>query len=170
MSISPNQTRRSRSFVGPVILIVIGLGALVSNLGGDWFAAAFVPLAIGIAFLAAYAASPKYGYLVPGGILIGIGAGLLAASLYRVTDTDTGAYAAIGGGIGFLLIYALDFLVSASAARWWPVIPGSLMVMAGAGMVSGNRELIRQLGLWSPVLLIALGVVILLARFRKPAA
>lgn len=170
MSTNPNQMRRSRSFVGPVILIVIGLGALVSNLGGDWFAGSFVPLAIGFAFLVAYAASRRYGYLVPGGILTGIGMGLLAASLFRVANTDTGAYAAIGGGIGFLMIYALDLLVSASADRWWPVIPGSLMVVAGTGLVSGNQELIRQLGLWSPVLLIALGVAILLARFRKPVA
>lgn len=170
MSTSPHQMRRSRSFVGPVILIVIGLGALVSNLGGDWFAGSFVPLAIGFAFLVAYAASRKYGYLVPGGILTGIGASLLAASVFRVTDTDAGAYAAIGGGIGFLLIYALDLLVSASAHRWWPVIPGSLTVVAGAGMMSGSQELIRQLGLWSPVLLIALGVVILVARLRKPVA
>jgi hypothetical protein len=170
MSTSPNQMRGSRSFVGPVILIVIGLAALANNLGGDRFAGGFVPLAIGIAFLVAYAASRKYGYLVPGGILTGIGAGLLAASLFRVTDTDAGAYAAIGGGIGFLLIYGLDLMVSPSAGRWWPVIPGSLMVVAGTGMVSGNQELIRQLGQWSPVLLIALGVVILVARFRQPAA
>ena len=41
------------------------------------------------------------------------------------------------------------------------------MVLAGAGMVSGNQELIRQLGDWSPVLLIALGVAILIVRFRS---
>jgi len=153
-----------------VIRVVNGVGALVSSLGGNWFMGAFVPLAIGFAFLVAYAVSRKYGYLVPGGILTGIGAGLLAASLFRVADADTGAYAAIGGGISFLLIYAVDVLITASAARWWPVIPGTLMVVAGTGMVSGNQELIRQLGLWSPVLLIALGVVILVARLRRPAA
>jgi hypothetical protein len=169
MSTSPNRLRSSRWFVGPVILIVIGIAALANNLGGESFTGDLVPLAIGVAFLVAYAASRKYGYLVPGGILTGIGAGLLAASLLRVTDTDAGAYAAIGGGIGFLLVYGLDLLVSASTDRWWPVIPGGLMVVAGTGLLSGNQELIRQLGLWSPVVLIALGVAILIARFRQPA-
>jgi hypothetical protein len=164
----PSQKRRSRSYLGPVLLIVIGIGALVSNLGGDVFGGGFVPFAVGVAFLVAYAATRKYGFLVPGGILTGIGAALLAAS--QLSATDTGAYAAIGGGIGFLFIYALDVVVSGTAARWWPVIPGGLMVVAGTGMASGNQELIRQLGLWSPAVLIVLGLAILLARFRQPSA
>jgi hypothetical protein len=169
MSTSLDRRRRSRWFVGPAILIVIGIAALANNLGFDSFAGNFASLAIGGAFLVAYAVSRRYGYLVPGGILTGVGVGLVAASLLRVADADTGAYAAIGGGVGFLLIYALDLLVSGSADRWWPVIPGSLMVVAGAGMLTGNQELMRQLGLWSPVLLIGLGVAILVARFRQPA-
>jgi len=44
------------------------------------------------------------------------------------------------------------------------------MVVAGASMAGGNQELIRQLGLWSPVLLIVLGLVSLVARFRQPSA
>ena len=163
---NPNQTRRSRSYVGPVVLIVIGLGALASNFAGERFAEAFVPLAIGAAFLVAYAATRRYGYLVPAGILGGIGSGILAASLVSVTDT--GPYAAIGGGIGFLFIYVVDLAVTGAASRWWPVIPGALMVLSGASLASGNQELIRQLGLWSPVLLIVLGLVILLTRVRQP--
>ncbi|HEY5034544.1 MAG TPA: hypothetical protein VIJ30_05430 [Candidatus Dormibacteraeota bacterium] len=168
MVTNPNQVRRSRSSVGPVLLIVIGIGALLSNLGGDVFGGGFVPFAVGVAFLVAYAATRKYGFLVPGGILTGIGAAILAAT--QLSATDTGAYAAIGGGIGFLLIYALDVVVSGTAARWWPVIPGGLMVVAGASMAGGNQELIRQLGLWSPVVLIVLGLVSLVARFRQPSA
>jgi hypothetical protein len=168
MDTNPNQVRGSRSYVGPVLLIVIGLGALVANFGGDRFSGAFVPLAIGILFLVAYAATRNYGYLVPGGILTGAGSGVLAASL--VSTTDTGAYAAIGGGIGFLLIYTLDLLVSGHSARWWPVIPGVLMVVAGTGLASGNQELIRQFGLWSPVLLIVLGLILLVARSRQPSS
>ncbi len=168
MDTIPNQKRRSRSYLGPVLLIVIGIGALVSNFGGDVFAGGFVPFAVGVAFLVAYAATRRYGFLVPGGILTGVGAAILAAS--QMSATDTGAYAAIGGGIGFLMIYALDVVVSGTAARWWPVIPGGLMVVAGTGMASGNQELVRQLGLWSPALLIVLGLVILVARFRQPSA
>lgn len=168
MNAIPTQKRRSRSYLGPVLLIVIGIGALVSNFGGDVFAGGFVPFAVGTAFLVAYAATRRYGFLVPGGILTGIGAALMAASQFSATDT--GAYAAIGGGLGFLFIYAVDVVVSGTAARWWPVVPGGLMVVAGTGLASGNQELIRQFVLWSPVLLIVLGLLILVARFRQPSA
>lgn len=164
MEVHPKQARSSSSYVGAVLLIVIGLGVLVNNLGGQRFGGSFVPLAVGVAFLVAYAVDRKYGYLVPGGILTGVGAGMLTASLLNVSDQ--GALAAIGGGIGFLLIYAVDLITSGTAARWWPVIPGSLMVVAGASVASNNNDVIRQLGQWSPLLLIALGVWILVARSR----
>lgn len=164
MDTNPNQRLRSRSYVGPVVLIVIGLGVLLSNLTGDRFGGGFIPFAIGIVFLTAYAATRKYGYLVPGGILTGVGAGVLAESF--IGGTESGALVVIGGGIGFLAIYALDLIVSGAGARWWPVVPGGLMLLAGTSMVSGNQELLRQLGSWSPVLLIALGVWILIRRSR----
>jgi uncharacterized membrane protein len=164
MEIRPKQARSSSSYVAAVLLIVIGLGVLVNNLGGGRFGGSFVPLAVGVAFLVANAVARKYGYLVPGGILTGVGAGMLTASLLNVSDQ--GALAAIGGGIGFLLIYAIDLIVSGAAARWWPVIPGSLMVVAGASVAGDNQEAIRRLGQWSPLLLIALGIWILVARSR----
>lgn len=164
MSTNPNRMQRSRSYVGPVVLIVIGLGVLLSNLTGDRFGGSFIPLAIGLVFLVAYAATRKYGFLVPGGILTGVGAGVLAESLYGVTQSGT--FVVIGGGIGFLAIYVLDLIVSGDGARWWPVVPGALMVLIGTTMLSGNQELTRQLGLWSPALLVLLGVWILVRRSR----
>ena len=89
---------------------------------------------------------------------------MLTASLLNVSDQ--GALAAIGGGIGFLLIYAIDLIATGAPARWWPVIPGSLMVVLGASVAGDSQEAIRRIGQWSPVLLIALGIWILAARTR----
>jgi len=52
--------------------------------------------------------------------------------------------------------------------RWWPVIPGGLMVLIGAGSAGENQGFVRQLEIWSPLLLVAVGVLILIARRRQP--
>jgi hypothetical protein len=162
-----DMTRNSGAYVGATLLIVIGLCALVANLWGSKYVYESVPFAIGVAFLVAYALTRQYGYLVPGGILSGVGAGLLTSSLLNASDG--GPYTVIGGGIGFLLIFCVDMLVSRITMRWWPVIPGGLMVLIGTGMAGENQDLIRQFEIWSPLLLIALGVVILVARIRQPS-
>lgn len=168
MDIAPRHTHNSGAYVGAAFLIVIGLFALIANLGGPRIGEEAVPLVIGIAFMVAYGMTSRYGFLVPGGILTGVGGGIWLASLLGATDN--GPYAVIGGGLGFLLIYALDILRSGRSARWWPVVPGVLMVLVGSGMAAGNQELVRQIGTWSPVLLIALGLWILFARSRQTRA
>jgi hypothetical protein len=165
MEISPKQTRNSGAYVGATLLILIGLFALMANLGGPRIGEEAVPLGVGIAFMVAYALTRRYGFLVPGGILTGVGGGIWIASL--VGASDNGPYAVIGGGLGFLLIYALDILLSGRAARWWPVVPGVVMLVVGSGMATGDQELVRQIGIWSPLLLIALGIWILVARGRQ---
>jgi hypothetical protein len=152
--------------VGATLLIVIGLCALVANLWGSKYVYESIPLAIGVAFLVAYALTRQYGFLVPGAILFGVGAGLLASSLLNASDG--GPYVVIGGGIGFLLIFCVDMLVSGNTNCWWPVIPGGLMVLVGAGTAGENQGFIRQLEVWSPILLVALGVFILVAHLRQP--
>lgn len=164
MEIQGRHSRSTGSYVGALILIVIGVAALVANLGGSKYVEESVLVVIGVAFLIAYAFTRRYGYLVPGGILTGFGAGVLASSL--VGTGDGGPYAVIGGGLGFLLIFALDYLVARVSVRWWPVIPGGALVLTGSAMTGAGDAYVRQLQTWSPVLLIALGIAILLARVR----
>jgi hypothetical protein len=165
MQISPRQTSHpSGAYVGGAVLIVIGLLALVSNLSGINDIGEAIPLGIGLAFIAAYAMTRHYGFLVPGGILTGIGSGILAAFVVGVTDNGT--YVVLGGGLGFLLIYAVDLLVTQVTLRWWPVIPGAAMLVIAGGMATQNQGLIRDMGLWSPLVLVVIGVWILVARSR----
>jgi hypothetical protein len=159
------KARNSGAYVGAAILIVIGLIALVANLGGSSYVYQSIPLVIGVAFLLAYSLTRQYGFLVPGGILTGVGAGVLTSSLSD--PAAGGAYVVLAIGLGFLLIFAVDVLVSRATSRWWPVIPGGLMLLIGTGIASDSEGVTRQLQVWSPVLLIALGVLILLARVRE---
>jgi hypothetical protein len=165
MDISPRRSRNSGAYFGAAILILIGVVALIANLGGPRIGEEAIPFAIGIAFMVGYAFTRRYGYLVPGGILTGVGGGIWLASLLGVSDN--GPYTLIGGGLGFLLIYALDAARTGLAARWWPIVPGALMVVAGAGTAAQNQGWAQQIGNWSPLLLIVLGIWIIVARGRQ---
>ncbi len=174
MAVTPNQAPpalgghgSSGAYVGAAILIVIGSLALIGNLYGSQYTDQAIPLGIGLAFLVAYALTRKYGFLVPGAILTGIGGGLFTASL--AGTADNGPYVVLGGGFGFLLIFAIDAIVAGSANRWWPIIPGGAMILSGSAMATQNEGLLRQFGAWSPLLLVLLGLWILIARAR-PAA
>ena len=160
-----NTSRGSGAFVGAAILIVIGVAALIGNLGGGQYVGESLALAIGVAFLVAYVMTRQYGYLVAGGILSGVGAGVLIGS--ALNASDSGSFATIGGGLGFLLIYAVDVVAGRVSSRWWPVVPGALMLVAGTSTVNDSAGLARQFEIWSPVLLIALGVLILISRGRR---
>ena len=168
MDTNAKPDRRSGAYVGGAVLIAIGLIALLANLGGSTFFYQTIPLAIGVAFFAAYILTRQYGFLVPAGILTGVGAGFLAASAFNIADN--GAYAAIGGGLGFLCIFVIDVLVSGSAQRWWPVVPGGLMVVIGAGNAPVEDPLVLGLQVAAPLLLIAVGMVILVTRMRRPTS
>lgn len=165
MEPAQTNTRKSGAYVGATLLIVIGAVALFANLVGSTYVYESIPLAIGLAFGVAYMFTRHYGFLVPAGILTGVGSGVLTSSLLNATDNGT--YIVVAIGLGFLGIYAVDVLVSGTAIRWWPLIPGGLMLLVGTGMASQSEGLVRQLQVWAPALLIALGVLILLTRARE---
>ncbi len=147
------------------ILIVIGLMALAANLTGSTIGGDAIPFGIGVVFLVAYAMTRRYGFLVPGGIVTGVGAGILLASLLGISDN--GVYVVLGGGLGFVLIYVVDFIVTRITARWWPLIPGTLMILVAGGMATNNAGLMRDFATWSPLVLILVGVWILFMT-RRP--
>ena len=160
-------TRSSGAYVGALLLIVIGLVALAANLGGDKYIYEAIPLVIGIVFFIAYASTRQYGLLVPAGILSGLGAGLLASSAFNATDQQAAPYLVDGIGLGFLSIFVIDLIVTRTAARWWPLVPGGVMVVVGSGATLTRQEVTDLFGIWVPVLLIGLGVSLLLSRARR---
>ena len=166
MASMPRDERAMGGLVAAAILIVIGCAALLANLTGLAITAESIPLGIGLVFLVAYVMTRTYGVLVPAGVLTGFGAGVFAASLFDIADS--GALIVMGGGLGFLFIYIVDVVVSGSAARWWPVIPGGILTLVGTGLAQQNDAL-RQLALWWPLLLIAFGVLMLIERYRGHA-
>jgi hypothetical protein len=142
-----------------VILIGVGLtlfAVQLLHLDTD-----VVVLVLGLIFGMAFAATRRYGLLIPAGILTGLGAGIVLE--------DSGAKgepALLGLGLGFLAIYAVDALTSGARepGRWWPLIPGTITtVIAGASGTFGD-EGARAIAQGWPIVLIALGAWLLVRR------
>ena len=149
-----------RSFAG-VLLVAIGIALLVINLTGVGGVA--IVLLGGLAFLATHLATRTYGFLVPGGILTGLGAALVAQDLGFVADV-----AQIGLGVGFLLIPAVQLLTGGErqGGWWWPLIPGGILTSLGViERLEGGAA-----GLVLPAVLIVLGLAFLLSTARRGSA
>ena len=140
-----------------VILIAVGVtlfAVQLLHLDGD-----VIVLVIGLVFAVAFAGSRRYGLLIPAGILTGLGLGIVLEDA-RVQ----GEPVVLGLGLGFLAIYAADFLTSGARApgRWWPLVPGAILtIIAGAESTFG-AEGARLIELGWPILLIAVGAWLLL--------
>lgn len=141
-----------------LMLIAIGtalLLALTTGAGGE----VLVGL-LGLAFLAAYATTRAYGFLVPGGILTGLGAGILTAARSGPDEAVV-----LGLGAGFLVIALMSALVGPRpAAWWWPLIPGGVLSAVAAAGLTDVDDLPAYL---VPAALIVVGVTLLLRRGRS---
>lgn len=153
-----------RRVLSGVILIIIGIVFLVAQryrIGGE-----AVVAAIGIAFLAAFAYTRNYGYLVPGGIMTGLGLGILYQA-YR--GGDTGWAVVLGLGLGFVGIYVVDVLTRGQRpGRWWPLVPGGILTAIGLLQATGQPGLIGTIARWWPLMLIAIGLWLLFRRRDEP--
>jgi hypothetical protein len=163
------QTGPRDSIVFAVVLIVVGIVGLVSqfaelppNTGG------LVVLIIGLGFLAAFAARRQYGFLVPGGIMTGLGAGIVASESLTFTDEQTGGVVVLGLGLGFVAIWAIGAIVRVVGHHPWPLVPGGILTVISATLLIGGQA-VDLLDYWG-VVIIALGLVVLWrARFQVRA-
>jgi len=158
----PEANRQGGWLLG-LILIAIGAVMLIGNfstLGSE-----AVVLAIGVVFLVAFALRRLYGFLVPGGILTGLGAGILA----QQAAGGNGGPVVLGLGLGFLSIYAIDLATTRATLRWWPLIPGTILGVVGVSLLAQSYALAEQVSRYWPALLVLAGVWLLLTRTRKQA-
>lgn len=132
--------------------------------------AAIAPALVGAALLGAFALTRSYGFLVPGGVLTGLGIGLLVE-----TRQGTGGAVPIGLGAGFVFVTLLDHLSAGGrSGRWWPLLPGGVLLVIGLAQYLESRGILVPLARWWPALLVIAGVWRLYrqrrARQRVPAS
>lgn len=142
-------------------LLFIGGGALFLLAQLPFFTGfdigGLILLLIGGIFMYAYANTrPGYriGFLIPGSILLGLGAGELLSNLPFMQLWDGGSITGLTLGLGFCLIWFLE------RRHWWALIPGGILVLTAFSTLS----IIGRL--W-PLALVAIGVYLLYDQSRR---
>jgi hypothetical protein len=163
--------RRRGGFVGGAILVVIGLMSLINNIVpldlGMWFL-----VGLGIIFMTAAFVTRKQGFLIPGGILSGIGVGILVMEKSGIQFSEPGKGGAFllcfAAGWFLITLLSLAFPAEEGTGRlmWWPLIPGVIMAGVGGLLFAGDFGLtiLKWMGQGWPVVLIALGLYLIFRR------
>jgi hypothetical protein len=152
-----------------VILILVGVAGLAgqvlhltANLGG------LIVIAIGLGFAVAFAFTRHYGFLVPGGIMTGLGAGIIASESLALADDQPGGAIVLGLGLGFLAIWVVGAIARVERNHPWPLIPGGILAVIGAVLVIGG-QMVNLLDYWG-IGAIAVGIVVLWRSFAETRA
>ena len=150
--------RRQRRMTAGAILIALGLGFfLIPRFEG--FQAEYVLLGLGVLFMAGYFVRRRYGLLVAGGILLGLGLGeVFDSALARFGDGGQ-----LGLGLGFVSIYAIA-LAAERRSTWWPLIPGGLLILSG---LDRTEEVARYIFDNWPLALVVIGILLVLGGLKK---
>ena len=162
-------SRLTGSLIGGVILILVGLFTLVQPRVNFDLGLYFLPL-LGIIFLVWAFIVRSSGLLIPGGILLGIGSGvlLMEGPFQYLPETQNDAVILYAFACGWVLISLLSIAIEGSVRKlmWWPLIPAFFLALAGASMLHGGifNQTLDLLGLAWPVVLIAAGLALIFRR------
>jgi hypothetical protein len=150
----PSSAERRSGLLAGLALIAVGSFLLVVQAIPD--AGRLVPLGLGIVFLVAGVARRVYGFVVPGGILTGVGLGVALSGW--LPAAPAGGLVLLSMAAGFLSIWVIGSALRLPENHWWPFIPGTVLGIVGLAVLGGDAfvELLR----WWPLALIVIGVAI----------
>ena len=114
------------------------------------------------------------GFLVPGGILLGLGTGVIAAAVLSNLSGALGGAAVVGGlGAGFWSIHLIERMRNPYGSGFaWARIPGTILLgiaafLAFLGTISVGFQVLGLLLNWWPLLLIIGGLWLFIASRRR---
>jgi hypothetical protein len=128
--------------------------------------------ALGLIFLAWGLMARSIGLVIPGGILSGIGLGAFLTQWglpgISMTDPIRGGIFMLSFALGWALITLLSPLTH-SGLTWWPLIPGGILAVVGAALLSGEfgLRLLALTGQGWPVILIVIGLYLVIRQWMK---
>ncbi len=159
----PAPRRRSSGLVWGAILIFIGLFALVEQFFRLDFGLFFLPM-LAVIFLLAGILGRRYGLIIPGGILAGIGVGalLMEGPFKYMADPERGGVFMITFAGGWLLITLASLLIG--RVILWPLIPAAFLGLFGVALLGAHTGLLSVVSLGWPIILIAIGLYLVLRR------
>jgi hypothetical protein len=150
--------KRDRRMWAGAILVGVGLVLLGLQLMEGVQAPVWL-MTIGSLLIAGYLMRRAYGLLVAGCIVLGIALGQVAEQLFSWPPSANG----IGLGAGFLAIYVIDWAQNRSA-HWWPLIPGTILVLSSVATLTSVGDY-----LW-PLVLIVVGIGMMFGVTRRRAS
>ncbi|HYK98980.1 MAG TPA: hypothetical protein VEU77_11385 [Candidatus Acidoferrales bacterium] len=154
-----DNTASTRTWAPGALLIALGLMLLA----GQWLAWDSGPIALAVMagfFLAMYANTRVYGFLIPAFIFGGLAAGVGIED--TALETNGGAVV-LGLGLAFLGLYVMNVLLARRAA-WWPLIPGVILGTVGTSLVLGGTDAARFAAQMWPLALILAGLALIAQR------
>jgi uncharacterized membrane protein HdeD (DUF308 family) len=146
-----------------VLLILFGAAALLQR----WFdIGSFVVLLLGLFMLVWGVISRRTGWIIPGGVLTGIGLGILALEgPWQFPAPDQDAVFLLCFAFGWFLIAILTAVFT--SPQWWALIPGGIMALIGSGILVTNGAIPwKDLSLVYAAILIAVGLFLILRKGR----
>ena len=158
--------RREAPWIGGLILIAIGALMLATYVVPD--IGLYVVLGLGLLFLVAFAFTRAYGFLVPGGILTGLGVGV-ALTPYVAPDLATGALIVGSLALGFAAIGVIAYAMHLEEAHPWPFIPAAILGTVAIFLAIGNPEALQYLSIVVAVAMIVGGGWLMLRQRGKGA-
>jgi hypothetical protein len=160
---TPIRNKRPQRIFAGVLLIVLGAAILLQQ----WFDIAnLVVLLLGLGMLTWGSITHKSGWIIPGGVLTGIGMGILVMeSPWQFQAVNQSAIFLLCFAFGWFLIGILTSLFARS--QWWAFIPGGIMAFIGIIiLVKNGMAPWLDINLVYAVILITIGLVLLLFRGR----
>lgn len=147
------ESRRRRRLIFGLVLILVGGWFYLAELGylAD-LGEELVLLALGAIFLVAYFVADNYGFLVPGCILLGLGAGVA----FDAQLEPLGEGPLLGLAVGFLAIYLVP-LAQRRQVSWWPLVPALVLFFLA---VPALRDLFDLVASHWQLILVLVGVVL----------
>ncbi|HPH95423.1 MAG TPA: hypothetical protein PKW33_05740 [Anaerolineaceae bacterium] len=160
---------RRNALAAGLILILVGAALLIApylNFGYYFMAV------LGVIMLALGVFTREEGWIIPGGVVGGIGLGIITTA-----SPLSAAFGQIESGGIFLLSFAAGWFIIplfsvlfTKSRNYWAFIPGSIMAVIGALILLkdvGGLTALELIGKVWPVILIIIGVSILIKAFRK---
>ncbi len=149
------------------IIVGIGVFLLLAQLVPD--VGRWIPLIVGLIFIAVFVARREYGFLIPGSIISGVGVGVLLANV--VDEPLAGAVMVLSLAGGFLAIWVIGSLMRLPRTSgtpwerelapydWGPLIPGGILALIGVVLLTEAD--VEGVLSWWPLIIIAIGLLII---------
>ena len=147
-------TRREAPWLGGLILVAVGAFLLLSYVAPGL--GLYIVLGLGLVLMVAFVVTRVYAFLVPAGILTGLGIGI--ALLPFVSDgLTTGALITASLAAGFAAVGVIAYLFRLDEAHWWPFVPAAILGTVSIFLALGNPQALEWLGVAFAAAMIVVG-------------